>query len=131
MKEMLESQRQALPIKTEVPARRASPEDDTIASLRTEIKALHGISEFLLVWFGLGCPRELCFFLFLWSLSGLSPVTLWSLIFPLRITFQAMLLDTHTADLMANTTLYGHGPCIPFHSARFFIFINQLADELK
>jgi len=84
MKEMLESQRQALPIKTEVPARRASPEDNTIASLRTEIKALH-----------------------------------------------AMLLDTHTADSMANTTLYGHRPCIPFHSARFFIFVTQLADELK
>jgi len=63
--------------------------------------------------------------------SGLSPVSLWSLIFPLRITFQAMLLDTHTADSMANTTLYGHRPCIPFHSARFFIFVTQLADELK
>jgi len=90
MKEMFESQRQALPIKTEVPARRASPEDNTIASLRTDIKALHGISEFLLVWFGLGCVRRLCFFLFLWSL-----------IFPFHITSQAMLLDTHTADLMA------------------------------
>jgi len=44
MKEMLESQRQALPIQTEVPARRASPEDDTIASLRTEIKALHDLA---------------------------------------------------------------------------------------
>jgi len=43
MKEMLESQRQALPIQTEVPARRASPEDDTIASLRTGIKALHAM----------------------------------------------------------------------------------------
>jgi len=43
MKEMLESQRQALPIKTEVPVRRASPEDDTIGSLRTEIKALRAM----------------------------------------------------------------------------------------
>jgi hypothetical protein len=55
MKEMLESQRQALPIQTEVPARRASPEDNTIASLRTEIKALHGISEFLSVWVAHQC----------------------------------------------------------------------------
>jgi hypothetical protein len=69
---MLESQRQALPIQTEVPARRASPEDNTIASLRTGIKALHGISEFLLVWVAHASSAS-------FSFSGLSLVSLWSL----------------------------------------------------
>jgi len=74
MKEMLESQRQALPIKTEVPVRRASPEDDTIGSLRTEIKALRGTSEFLSVW--VARARALLLSL---SLSGLSLVSYLSL----------------------------------------------------